>query len=292
MELKESSAPPGLVREEVTPWMPPRLTRTPSFDAAAAASERAQKVECVASHFVVCGLSTSGLLDPLGLMSDEVVIDDARIVLPGRGEECPAGYTFVTEQPSGHRASLNQGNVLGSEVLLAVRFASRHDADRPLTGLAIIYAEEQPPSGFQRLETSVGGEPASLNGRAGRDIYLCVSRETQSAEARGDEITPLKAVTVLRRTKQSRELAVPPGYQLIERNTNSGSLSGQPVAAAPNRARVAALCAPTRCWLTLRQRSGRPTANETVDPPPAKRSNPAVCLIRSSSPSRARSRAA
>ena len=238
MELRESSAPPELVSQEVPPWVPPRLTRTPSFDAAAAASERAQKVECVASHFVVCGLSTSGLLDPLGLMSDEVVIDDACIVLPGRGEECPAGYSFVTEQPSGHRASLNQGNVLGSEVSLAIRLASRHDAVRPLTGLAIIYSEEQPPCGFQRIETSVGGEPASLNGGAGRDIYLCVSRETQSAEARGDEITPLKAVTALRRpkqsrhhTEQSRDVVVPPGFQLIERNTNSGSLSGQPVSA-------------------------------------------------------------
>ena len=77
-----------------------RAAPSPSFDD----SYLQEEVECVASHFVVVGIQP-GLLQPLLPVEEgcEDVLTDVCIVLPSKGEECPAGYTLI-------ESSLNTGS--------------------------------------------------------------------------------------------------------------------------------------------------------------------------------------
>ena len=119
----------------------------------------------VVSAFVACGVAP-GPLEPLlagrRAAPADLVIDDVAVVL--KGEECPPGYELLEHTPDGQRASLNHGDVLGKQIFLAIRRLPLAEAARPLTGLALIFADrgEEPPPGFEPVRRTVGGLGASL----------------------------------------------------------------------------------------------------------------------------------
>ena len=173
--------------------------------------------EPVVSAFVACGVAP-GPLEPLlagrRAAPADLVIDDVAVVL--KGEECPPGYELLEHTPDGQRASLNHGDVLGKQLFLAIRRAPLAEAARPLTGLALIFADrgEEPPPGFEPVRRTVGGLGASLNaGGAGREILLCVSRELDERHRRA----PLRDVAVLVRPKWSGQptISLPRGHALV-----------------------------------------------------------------------------
>ena len=187
--------------------------------------EQRDEVECVVSHFVVCGLEPGQLqpLVPVEEGCDEILMDVA-VVLPSKGEEAPEGYTLIETTPDGQRASLNHGDVLGAPVLLAVRLERMSRCSRsPITSVQAIHTDrgEKPSAGFTAISRTVGGHEANLNyGGAGRDIVLCVERS--------DDKVPLCRLEVVVRSKNT--LRVPSGCVLMRgddgkpRNLNAGSL--------------------------------------------------------------------
>lgn len=171
-----------------------------------------EEAECVASHFLVCGLRP-GSLQPLLPVEEgcDEVLTDICVVLPSKGEECPPGYTLIESTPDGQRASLNHGDVLGAPVFLAVclePITRCRGAFRPITGLRAIHLDrgERPEAGYSPISLTVGGHEANLNyGGGGRDIQLCVARAADSP--------PLCRVEVLVRGKAG--LRVPTGCLLM-----------------------------------------------------------------------------
>ena len=86
------------------------------------------EVECIASHFAVCGV-TPGALEPIdGRAAGSLdVLVDVCVVLPGKGEVVPPGFTLITQTPNGQRASLNHGDMLGAQIFLACRYMRLDD---------------------------------------------------------------------------------------------------------------------------------------------------------------------
>ena len=170
------------------------------------------QTECLASHFVVCEVAGPGRLEPAYYVSDsDQVLVDLCVLLPGRGESVPPGFSLISLTPDGQKASLNHGDLIGATVLLASRTeALSTPGCRPITNLAAIYADrgEQPPSGYEPIRRTVGNERASLNhGGSGREIYLCVTREL-SASPHGAPLTSVAVVLRYAAWTRTGDLAV------------------------------------------------------------------------------------
>jgi len=199
-------------------------------------------VECLAAHFVVCGLAP-GNLEPntlsLGRSCPRVnasleVITDIAIVAPGRGECIPPGYVPVLTAGGGARSAPPIGSVaaIGGLGALQLQVAVRRQAldscsgagsgAMPITALRVVYADrgETPGPGYEALRRTEHGERASfVGGSRGREAVLCVSREL------GDECAvPLLDLVVVYRDRHTRDVNVPAEYELLPRCLTAGSV--------------------------------------------------------------------
>lgn len=90
----------------------PRLDAVEGISSPFAAPVQGNDVECVASHFVVCGLAP-GLLEPNAQPPPESwVLDAVCTVAPSRGETVPEGFTLLDAAVSGQRAAVGVDGLL------------------------------------------------------------------------------------------------------------------------------------------------------------------------------------
>ena len=211
--------------------MMPRLERSASLtEADIAWADLAAETDDAEAHvaeaFAVVGLAPGSVLEPLsGGLSEDYVI--AGVCLVGKGEAVPEGFEVLSETLCGQRASLNSH---GAAVHLAVRQLPRRQATRPVTALALVeadhyhghgqHAASHVPAGFEAIDRTVHGERVQMS------KTLCVCRHAVDPSDPSPTAVPLSAVAVLRPDKQTRELSVPPGFELLERHLSPGGLGG------------------------------------------------------------------
>jgi len=193
--------------------------------------------ECLAAHFVVCGLAP-GLLEPNSfgdssrVDASHEVITDIAIVSASRGELIPPGYEPVLTAGGGARSAPAIGSIatIGGTQSTQLQIAVRRQAlnacgcgssETPITALQVIYADrnEKPDAGYEALRRPDGGESACFSGGSrGREAVICASRSLSSESA-----VPLVDIAVVHCDRHARDVRLPAGYELLPRSLTSGS---------------------------------------------------------------------
>lgn len=193
--------------------------------------------ECLAAHFVVCGLAP-GLLEPNSfgdssrVDASHEVITDIAIVSASRGELIPPGYEPVLTAGGGARSAPAIGSIatIGGTQSTQLQIAVRRQAlnacgcgssETPITALQVIYADrnEKPDAGYEALRRPDGGESACFSGGSrGREAVICASRSLSSESA-----VPLVDIAVVHCDRHARDVRLPAGYELLPRSLTAGS---------------------------------------------------------------------
>ncbi|GCB67121.1 hypothetical protein scyTo_0012102 [Scyliorhinus torazame] len=177
----------------------------------------------VADYFVVAGMTNAS--KPLEeeiqfndschkVAKPKAPITDLAIIVKSLGEEVPQGYTCVETTQSGLLADLNNGSLMGPQILLCYK---RGRDKPPLTDLGVLYEwKERLKHGCQIIQTTPYGRPANISGgTSSQRIYVTYRRAPENIAQNSLAVTEICIIV------PSKGETAPHTFCRVDKNLNS-----------------------------------------------------------------------
>ncbi|XP_051896643.1 C-myc promoter-binding protein isoform X3 [Pristis pectinata] len=177
----------------------------------------------VADYFVVAGMTSAS--KPLEeeiqfndnchkLAKPKTPITDVAVIVKSLGEEVPQGYTCVETTQSGLSADLNNGSLMGPQILLCYK---RGRDKPPLTDLGVLYEwKERLKHGCQIIQTTPYGRPANISGgTSSQRIYITYRRAPENVAQNSLAVTDICIII------PSKGETPPHTFCKVDKNLNS-----------------------------------------------------------------------
>ncbi|XP_072421485.1 C-myc promoter-binding protein isoform X10 [Chiloscyllium punctatum] len=177
----------------------------------------------VADYFVVAGMTNAS--KPLEeeiqfndschkIAKPKAPITDVAIIVKSLGEEVPQGYTCVETTQTGLSADLNNGSLMGPQILLCYK---RGRDKPPLTDLGVLYEwKERLKHGCQIIQTTPYGRPANISGgTSSQRIYITYRRASENMAQNSLAVTDICIII------PSKGETPPHTFCRVDKNLNS-----------------------------------------------------------------------
>ncbi|XP_067827358.1 C-myc promoter-binding protein isoform X3 [Heptranchias perlo] len=177
----------------------------------------------VADYFVVAGMTSAS--KPLEeeiqfndschkIAKPKAPITDVAIIVKSLGEEVPQGYTCVETTQTGLSADLNNGSLMGPQILLCYK---RGRDKPPLTDLGVLYEwKERLKHGCQIIQTTPYGRPANISGgTSSQRIYITYRRAPENIAQNSLAVTDICIIV------PSKGESPPHTFCRVDKNLNS-----------------------------------------------------------------------
>ncbi|XP_078097286.1 C-myc promoter-binding protein isoform X3 [Mustelus asterias] len=177
----------------------------------------------VADYFVVAGMTNAS--KPLEeeiqfndschkVAKPKAPITDLAIIVKSLGEEVPQGYVCLEATQSGLSADLNNGSLMGPQILLCYK---RGRDKPPLTDLGVLYEwKERLKHGCQIIQTTPYGRPANISGgTSSQRIYITYRRAPENIAQNSLAVTDICIII------PSKGETPPHTFCRVDKNLNS-----------------------------------------------------------------------
>ncbi|XP_078386279.1 C-myc promoter-binding protein isoform X1 [Cetorhinus maximus] len=177
----------------------------------------------VADYFVVAGMTNAS--KPLEeeiqfndschkIAKPKAPITDLAIIVKSLGEEVPQGYTCVETTLTGLSADLNNGSLMGPQILLCYK---RGRDKPPLTDLGVLYEwKERLKHGCHIIQTTPYGRPANISGgTSSQRIYITYRRAPENIAQNSLAVTDICIIV------PSKGESPPHTFCQVDKNLNS-----------------------------------------------------------------------
>uniref|UniRef100_UPI00398EF6E5 C-myc promoter-binding protein isoform X5 n=1 Tax=Pristiophorus japonicus TaxID=55135 RepID=UPI00398EF6E5 len=180
----------------------------------------------VADYFVVAGMTSAS--KPLEeeiqfndschkLAKPKAPITDVAIIVKSLGEEVPQGYACLETTQTGLSADLNNGSLMGPQILLCYK---RGRDKPPLTDLGVLYEwKERLKHGCQIIQTTPYGRPANISGvTSSQRIYVTYRRAPENIAQNSLAVTDICIIV------PSKGETPPHTFCRVDKNLNSSMM--------------------------------------------------------------------